>query len=49
MAERDSACVRCPSCNAEAKRLVVPTKAPMCVMMRRLETSEKQIPERMLP
>lgn len=49
MAERDSACVRCPTCGSEARRLEVPTKAPTCVMMKRLETSEKFIPERLLP
>ena len=49
MAERDTACVRCPTCGSEARRLVVPTHAPMVVMMKRLETSDKQIPERMLP
>lgn len=49
MADRDAACIRCPTCGSEARRMVVPTKAPMCVMMKKLETSNTQIPERMLP
>ncbi len=32
MDERDTACVRCPKCNSEAKRRVVPLKAPACVI-----------------
>ena len=49
MAERDTACVRCPTCNSQARRQVVPSSAPMVVMMRTGETRDKQIPERMLP
>jgi len=49
MAERDTALVRCEKCGRKAKRIEVPTKAPMVVMMKKLETSDKQIPDRMLP
>lgn len=49
MSERDSQCIRCPTCNSEARRQVVPSTAPMVVMMRTGETRDKQIPERMLP
>jgi hypothetical protein len=49
IADRDLACVHCPDCGTEARRLVVPTKAPMCVVMKKQETSDRQIPERMLP
>lgn len=49
MYERDIACVRCPTCNSEAKRVVVPSSAPMVVMMKKGETRDKPIPERMLP
>ncbi len=48
MAERDTACIRCPTCGSEARRLEVPTKAPACVMMRSLETGGK-VPDRLLP
>ena len=49
MADRDTALVRCEKCGRKTKRIEVPIKAPMVVMMRRLETSDKQIPDRMLP
>lgn len=49
IADRDAACIRCPTCNSEARRLEVPLKAPMCVIMKKQETSDRQIPERMLP
>lgn len=49
MAERDTACVRCPTCNSEARRQVVPSAPPMVVMMKTGETRSKQIPDRMLP
>ncbi len=49
MAERDAACIRCPTCNSQAHRMVVPSSAPMVVMMKTGETRDKQIPERMLP
>ena len=49
MYERDIACVRCPTCNSEAHRQVVPSSAPMVVMMKTGETRSKQIPDRMLP
>ena len=49
IAERDTACVRCPSCNSEARRQVVPSSAPMVVIMKTGETRDKPIPERMLP
>ncbi len=49
IADRDLACVRCPDCGSESRRLVVPLKAPACVIMKKQETSNKQIPERLLP
>ena len=49
MADRDTALVRCEKCGRRAKRIEVPTKAPMVVMMKKLETSDKKIPDRMLP
>ncbi len=49
IADRDLACVRCPNCGSESRRLVVPLKAPACVIMKGQETSNKQIPERLLP
>lgn len=49
IADRDTPCIYCPDCATIARRLVVPTKAPTCVMMKRQETSEKQIPDRLLP
>ena len=49
MADRDTALVRCEKCGRKTKRIEVPTKAPMVVMMKKLETSDKQIPDRMLP
>ena len=50
IADRDApARVHCPDCGAAAKRIVVPLKAPMCVIMKGQETSNKQIPERLLP
>ncbi len=49
IAERDSACIRCPTCGSESRRLVVPLKAPACVMMKKQETSDKYIPDRLLP
>jgi hypothetical protein len=49
IADRDLVCIRCPTCNTPARRLVVPLKAPMCVVMKKLETSDKHIPERLLP
>ncbi len=49
MAEMDTALVRCEKCGKRAKRIEVPSKAPMAVMMRKLEMSDKQIPDRMLP
>ena len=49
MVDRDRVCVRCPDCGSEARRQVVPSKAPMCVIMKRQELSEKQIPTRILP
>ncbi len=49
MAERDAACVRCPTCNSQSRRLEVPLKAPAVVMMKKQETSDRQIPERLLP
>ena len=49
MADRDTALVRCEKCGRKTKRIEVPTTAPMVVMMKRLETSDKQIPDRMLP
>ncbi len=49
MDERDTACVRCPNCNSESRRLVVPLKAPAVVMMKKQETSDRQIPDRLLP
>ena len=47
--DRDLACVRCPDCGSEARRQVVPSKAPACVVMKKQETSSRQIPERLLP
>lgn len=32
MDERDTACVRCPTCNSLARRQVIASKAPACVM-----------------
>ena len=49
MADRDTALVRCEKCGRKTKRIEVPIKAPMVVMMKKLETSDKQIPDRMLP
>ena len=49
MSKRNTARVKCPTCGRRAKRIEVPNKAPTVVMMRRLETSDKQIPDRMLP
>ena len=49
IADRDTACVRCPDCNSEARRQVVPSHAPSCVSMKRQELSERQIPGRLLP
>lgn len=49
IADRDSACVRCPDCGSEARRQVVPSHAPSCVSMKRMELSERQIPGRLLP
>ncbi len=49
MAERDTTCVRCPTCNSESRRQEVPLVPPMVVMMRTGETRDKPIPERMLP
>ena len=49
MAEMDTALVRCAKCGKRAKRIEVPSRAPMAVMMRKLETSDRQIPDRMLP
>lgn len=48
MDDRDSACIRCPACNSEARRQVVPFKAPACIMMKPLNQGG-QTPERMLP
>ncbi len=49
MDERDTACVRCPKCNSAAIRREVPLKAPACVVMKKQETSDRQIPDRILP
>jgi hypothetical protein len=49
IADRDLVCVPCPDCGTETPRQVVPLKAPMCVMMKKQETSDRQIPERLLP
>ena len=49
IADRDRACVRCPNCGSESRRQVVPSKAPTCVVMKKQETSNTQIPERLLP
>ena len=49
IASRDLACVRCPDCGSEARRQVVPSKAPTCIIMKKQETSDRQIPERLLP
>lgn len=48
MDERDTAQVLCPTCDGSARRQVVPSKAPMCVMTSPLETGG-HIQERMLP
>lgn len=48
IADRDAACVRCPNCNSEARRQVVPSKAPTCVITRPLNhgghTKERLLP-----
>ena len=49
IADRDTACVRCPVCGSNARRQVVPSKAPMCVILKKQETSDRQIAERVLP
>lgn len=48
MDDRDRACVSCPVCGTEARRCVVPSKAPAAVMMKSLETGG-QVPDRLLP
>ncbi len=49
IADRDTACVRCPDCGSEARRQVVPMHPPSCVSTKRQELSERQIPGRLLP
>lgn len=49
IAARDLACVRCPDCGSESRRQVVPSRAPACIVMKKQETSDTQIPERLLP
>ncbi len=49
MDDRDRACISCPDCGSEARRQVVPSRAPACIIMKKQETSDKQIPERLLP
>lgn len=49
MDERDSQCIRCPDCGSEAQRQVVPSKPPACIVLKKQETSDRQIPERRLP
>lgn len=33
IADRDAACVRCPKCNSESRRCVVPSAAPVAYIM----------------
>ena len=49
IADRDLGCVRCPDCGSEAQRQVVPSRAPACVILKKQELSDRQIPERILP
>lgn len=48
MDERDTACVRCPQCNSEARRQVVPSKPPSCVITVPMEQGG-HTKERLLP
>lgn len=48
IADRDTACVRCPKCNSEARRRVVPSKAPTAVITHPLRRGGHK-KERLLP
>ncbi len=48
MDDRDSACVRCPTCGSESRRRVVPLKAPACVITKPLNQGG-HTKERLLP
>ena len=48
MDERDSARILCPACGSKARRQVVPSKPPTCVMTRPLNNGGS-VKERILP